>query len=192
MALLIRDLKPALANVLGTIKRNKNLPTIEAAKITVGDGELKILATDRFAAFVCEIEYKTDTEFSYVLDGESLQLLAKLPPLQQVEFTPSGVVAKNIKFTPADLDFPTVIQSLIDAAWKDEWLEEQGHNTVEGAITGFKDGVITGYKPEIVKHIKDVEIIPQPHGGKDARLRAPGLRGLLMGTRVKLEEISGF
>ena len=39
----------------------------------------------------------------------------------------------------------------------------------------------------IFKHIKDVEIIPQPHGGQQARLRAPGLRGLLMGTRVKLE-----
>ena len=189
MALLIRDLKPALTNVLGTIKRNKNLPTLEAAKITVGGDELKILATDRFAAFACTIEYKTDTEFSYVLDGESLQLLAKLPPLQDVVFAPDGVVAKNIKFTPADLDFPTVAQRLIDAAWKDEWLEGQGHNTVEGVITGFKDGVITGYKPEIIKHIKDVEIIPQPHGGENARLRAPGLRGLLMGTRVKLEEM---
>src|SRR5699024_2874765 len=192
MTLLIRDLKPALTNVLGTIKNVANLPPLEAAKIVVGGGKIKFLATDRFAAIQHEIEYNTDAEFSYALDAESLQLLAKLPPLQQVEFTPSGVVAKNVKFTPADLDFPTVIQSLIDAAWKDEWLEEQGHNTVDGVITGFKDGVITGYKPEIVKHIKDVEIIPQPHGGQNARLRAPGLRGVLMGTRVKLEEISGF
>ena len=187
--MLIRELKPALANVLGTIKNVNNLPVLEAAKIVVGNGKIKFLATDRFAAIEHEIAYNTDTEFSYVLDEASLQLLAKLPPLQEVEFIPFGVVAKNIKFMPADLDFPTVTQRLIDAAWKDEWLEEQGHNTVEGAITGFKDGVITGYKPEIVKHIKDVEIIPQPHGGKNARLRAPGLRGLLMGTRVKLEEM---
>ena len=177
--------------MLGTIKNVNNLPVLEAAKITVGDGKLKFLATDRFSAIEHEITYATDTEFSYILDSESLQLLAKLPPLQEAEFTPFGVVAKNIKFTPADIDFPTVTQSLIDTAWKDEWLEEQGHNTVEGAITGFKDGVITGYKPTLVKHIKDVEIIPQPHGGQNARLRAPGLRGLLMGTRVKLEEISG-
>ena len=189
MTLLIRDLKPALTNVLGTIKRNKNLPTLEAAKITVGGGELEILATDRFAAFICAIEYKTDTEFSYVLDGESLQLLSKLPPLHEVGFTPSGVVVKNIKFAPADLDFPSAVGGIIDAAWEDEWLEEQGHNTVEGVITGFKDGVITGYKPSLVKHIKDVEIIPQPHGGQNARLRAPGLRGLLMGTRVKMEAL---
>ena len=190
MTLLIRELKPALANVLGTIKNVNNLPVLEAAKITVGDNKLKFLATDRFSAIEHEITYATDTEFSYILDAESLQLLAKLPPLQEVDFTPDGVVAKNIKFAPADIDFPTVAQNLIDAAWKDEWLEEQGHNTVESAITGFKDGVITGYKPEIVKHIKDVEIIPQPHGGKNARLRAPGLRGLLMGTRVKLEELN--
>ena len=184
MTLLIRDLKPALANVLGTIKRNKNLPTLEAAKITVGGGELKILATDRFAAFVCEIEYETDAEFSYILDGESLQLLAKLPLLQDVDFTPDGVVAKNIKFTPADLDFPSAVSNIIDTAWKDEWLKDE-----QQGIDSRNKGLITGYKPEIVKHIKDVEIIPQPHGGQKARLRAPGLRGVLMGTRVKLEDM---
>ena len=186
MALLIRDLKPALTNVLGTIKNVANLPPLEAAKIVVGGGKIKFLATDRFAAIEHEIAYSTDAEFSYALDAESLQLLAKLPPLQSVEFTPSGVVAKNIKFTPADLDFPTVTQRLIDAAWKDEWLEDE-----EQGEKSRKAGIITGYKPTLVKHIKDVEIIPQPHGGQNARLRAPGLRGLLMGTRVKLEEING-
>ena len=187
MTLLIRDLKPALTNVLGTIKNVANLPPLEAAKIVVGGGKIKFLATDRFAAIEHEIAYNTDAEFSYALDAESLQLLAKLPPLQSVEFTPSGVVAKNIKFTPADLDFPTVTQRLIDAAWKDEWLEDE-----EQGAKSRNAGIITGYSPALVKHIKDVEIIPQPHGGQQARLRAPGLRGLLMGTRVKLEEISGF
>ena len=184
--MLIRELKPALANVLGTIKNVNNLPTLEAAKITVGDGKLKFLATDRFSAIEHEIAYHTDAEVSYILDAESLQLLAKLPPLQDVEFTPLGVVAKNIKFTPADLDFPSAVSNLIDAAWKDEWLEDE-----EQGEKSRKAGIITGYKPTLVKHIKDVEIIPQPHGGQQARLRAPGLRGLLMGTRVKLEEING-
>ena len=182
MALLIRDLKPALTNVLGTIKNVANLPPLEAAKIVVGGGKIKFLATDRFAAIEHEIAYSTDAEFSYVLDAESLQLLAKLPPLQSVEFTPSGVVAKNIKFTPADLDFPTVAQRLIDAAWKDEWLEDEEQGAKSRDV-----GIITGYNPALVKHIKDVEIIPQPHGGQNARLRAPGLRGILMGTRVELE-----
>ena len=181
--MLIRELKPALANVLGTIKNVNNLPTLEAAKITVGDGKLKFLATDRFSAIEHEVEYSTDTEFSYILDSESLQLLAKLPPMQQVDFTPDGVVAKNIKFTPVDLDFPSAVSSLIDNAWKDEWLEDE-----EQGVKSRNAGIITGYKPTLVKHIKDVEIIPQPHGGQNARLRAPGLRGLLMGTRVKLED----
>ena len=180
--MLIRELKPALANVLGTIKNVNNLPVLEAAKITVGDGKLKFLATDRFSAIEHEIAYHVDAEFSYVLDAESLQLLAKLPPLQDVEFTPDGVVAKNIKFTPADLDFPSAVINLIDTAWKDEWLEDE-----QQGIDSRNEGVITGYKPTLVKHIKDVEIIPQPFGGPNARLRAPGLRGLLMGTRVKLE-----
>ena len=183
--MLIRELKPALANVLGTIKNVNNLPTLEAAKITVGDGKLKFLATDRFAAIEHEIAYSTDSEFSYVLDSESLQLLAKLPLLQDVDFTPLGVVAKNIKFTPADLDFPSAVINLIDAAWKDEWLEDE-----EQGAKSRNAGIITGYKPSLVKHIKDVEIIPQPHGGQNARLRAPGLRGVLMGTRVKLGELN--
>ena len=184
--MLIRELKPALANVLGTIKNVNNLPTLEAAKIVVGNGKIKFLATDRFSAIEHEIAYHTDAEFSYILDAESLQLLAKLPPLQDVVFTPDGVVAKNIKFTPADLDFPSAVINLIDAAWKDEWLNDE-----EQGVKSRNAGIITGYKPTLVKHIKDVEIIPQPHGGQNARLRAPGLRGLLMGTRVKLEEISG-
>ena len=86
--MLIRELKPALANVLGTIKNVKNLPTLEAAKITAGDGKLKFLATDRFSAIEHEIAYHTDAEFSYVLDAESLQLLAKLPPLTRGGFYP--------------------------------------------------------------------------------------------------------
>ena len=181
--MLIRELKPALANVLGTIKNVKNLPTLEAARITVGDGKLKFLATDRFSAIEHEIAYHTDAEFSYTLDAESLQLLAKLPPLQEVEFTPLGVVAKNIKFAPADIDFPSAVSNLIDAAWKDEWLEDE-----EQGAKSRNAGLITGYRLALVKHIKDVEIIPQPHGGQQARLRAPGLRGLLMGTRVKMED----
>ena len=41
------------------------------------------------------------------------------------------------------------------------------------------------FKPELVKHIKDVVIIPHPNGGRDARLQAPDLRGLMMGARLK-------
>ena len=116
MALLIRDLKPALANVLGTIKNVNKLPILEAAKVVVGGGKIKFLATDRFAAIEHEIAYHADAEFSYILDAESLQLLAKLPPMQQVDFTPDGVVAKNIKFTPADVDFPETVGDLLEKA----------------------------------------------------------------------------
>src|SRR5699024_11817528 len=108
----------------------------------------------------------------------------KCRAFQGVDSTPDGVGAKDIKCAPTDLDFPTVAQNLIDAAWKDEWLEDE-----EQGVKSRNAGIITGYKPALVKHIKDVEIIPQPHGGQQARLRAPGLRGLLMGTRVKLEAL---
>ena len=119
--MLIRELKPALANVLGVIKRNQHLPTLEAAKVTVGGGKLKLLATDRFIVIEHAIDYEIGQEFSYVLDEESLQLLAKLPPMQQVDFTPDGVVAKNIKFTPADVDFPETVGDLLEKAWDDYW-----------------------------------------------------------------------
>lgn len=173
MALLIRDLKPALANVLGVIKRNQHMPTLEAAKITVGDGRLKFLATDRFVIIEHAIDYEIDQEFSYVLDGESLQLLAKLPLMQQVDFTPDGVVAKNIKFTPADIDFPDATGDLLDAAWGDDWKKPVDHEWE------------LAFKPELVKHIKDVLIMPHPNGGRKARLQAPDLRGLMMGARLK-------
>ena len=171
--MLIRELKPALANVLGVIKRNKHIPTLEAAKVTAGDGKLKLLATDRFIVIEHAIDYVTDQEFSYILDEESLQLLAKLPPMQQVDFTPDGVVAKNIKFTPADVDYPEAIESLLDEAWGDDWKKPVER---EWELS---------FKPELVKHIKDVLIIPHPNGGQKARLQAPDLRGLMMGARLK-------
>lgn len=173
MTLLIRDLKPALTNVLGVIKRNQHIPTLEAAKITAGDGKLKLLATDRFIIIEHAIDYKIEQEFSYALDGESLQLLAKLPPLQQVDFTPDGVVAKNIKFTPADVDYPEAIEKLLEDAWGDDWKKPAER---EWELS---------FKPELVKHIKDVLIIPHPKGGQKARLQAPDLRGLMMGARLK-------
>ena len=171
--MLIRELKPALANVLGVIKRNQHLPTLEAAKVTAGDGKLKLLATDRFIVIEHAIDYAIGQEFSYVLDEESLQLLAKLPPMQQVDFTPDGVVAKNIKFTPADVDFPETVGDLLEKAWDDYWKKPVER---EWEVC---------FKPELVKHIKDVVIIPHPNGGRDARLQAPDLRGLMMGARLK-------
>lgn len=171
--MLIRELKPALANVLGVIKRNQHIPTLEAAKITAGDGKLNLLATDRFIVIEHSIDYVKDQEFSYVLDEESLQLLAKLPPMQQVDFTPDGVVAKNIKFTPADIDYPDAIEKLLEDAWGDDWKKPVER---EREVC---------FKPELVKHIKDVVIIPHPNGGRDARLQAPDLRGLMMGARLK-------
>lgn len=171
--MLIRELKPALANVLGVIKRNRHIPELEAAKITVGDGKLKLLATDRFIIIEHAIDCKIDQEFSYVLDGESLQLLAKLPLTQQVDFAPDGVVAKNIKFTPADVDYPEVIEGVLDEAWGDDWKKPAER---EWEVC---------FRSELVKHIKDVLIIPHPNGGRDARLQAPDLRGLMMGARLK-------
>src|SRR5699024_6494965 len=124
----VLHLQAALTSVQETIKTSANMPIRESANIVINNVMINFLATDRLTAIEHEIAYKTDAEMSYVQDAESLQLLAKLPPLQEVDFTTDGVVVKNIKFTPADLDFPTVTQNLIDAAWKDEWLddEEQG------------------------------------------------------------------
>ena len=47
------------------------------------------------------------------------------------------------------------------------------------------EGWDVGYNPALLKHIKDVVIIPHPNGFNQARLIAPGLRGLTMAKKVK-------
>ena len=175
MNLTVRELKPALTNIIG-LTGDDTLPMINGVYVVNGEAGLKLYATDRVTAIENTFHPTEDPaeEFEYFLDRESVQLLSKLALNRTVTFTPNGVSSQNIEFKPADQEFPKTVIELIDNAWKDAWLELP---KVEGQVIG--------YNPALLKHIKDVVIIPHPNGFNQARLIAPGLRGLTMAKKVK-------
>ena len=175
MKLTVRELKPALTNILG-LTGDDTLPMINGVYVVNGEAGLKLYATDRVTAIENKFHPTEDPaeEFEYFLDREAVQLLSKLAPNRTVTFTPDGVSSQNIEFKPADQEFPKTVIELIDNAWKDAWLELP---KVEGQVIG--------YNPALLKHIKDVVIIPHPNGFNQARLIAPGMRGLTMAKKVK-------
>ena len=175
MKLTIRELKPALTNIIG-LTGDDTLPMINGVYIVNGEDGLKLYATDRVTAIENKFRATEDPaeEFEYFLDREAVQLLSKLAPNRTVTFTPNGVSSQNIEFKPAEQEFPKTVIELIDNAWKDAWLELP---KVEGQVIG--------YNPALLKHIKDVVIIPHPNGFNQARLIAPGMRGLTMAKKVK-------
>ena len=175
MKLTVRELKPALTNVIG-LTGDDTLPMINGVYVVNGEAGLKLYATDRVTAIENKFHPTEDPaeEFEYFLDRESVQLLSKLALNRTVTFTPDGVSSQNIEFKPADQEFPKTVIELIDNAWKDAWLELP---KVEGQVIG--------YNPALLKHIKDVVIIPHPNGFNQARLIAPGMRGLTMAKKVK-------
>ena len=175
MKLTIRELKPALTNIIG-LTGDDTLPMINGVYVVNDQAGLKLYATDRVTAIENEFHPTEDPaeEFEYFLDREAVQLISKLPLNRTVTFTPNGVSSQNIEFKPADQEFPKTVIELIDNAWKDAWLELP---KVEGEVIG--------YNPALLKHIKDVVIIPHPNGFNQARLIAPGMRGLTMAKKVK-------
>ena len=175
MKLTVRELKPALTNIIG-LTGDDTLPMINGVYVVNGEAGLKLYATDRVTAIENKFHPTEDPaeEFEYFLDREAVQLISKLPLNRTVTFTPDGVSSQNIEFKPADQEFPKTVIELIDNAWKDAWLELP---KVEGQVIG--------YNPALLKHIKDVVIIPHPNGFNQARLIAPGMRGLTMAKKVK-------
>ena len=154
MQLTIRELKPALTNIIG-LTGDDTLPMINGVYVVNNQDGLKLYSTDRVTAIENTFHPTEDPaeEFEYFLDRESVQLLSKLALNRTVTFTPDGVSSQNIEFKPADQEFPKTVIELIDNAWKDAWLELP---KVEGQVIG--------YNPALLKHIKDVVIIPHPNG----------------------------
>ena len=175
MKLTVRELKPALTNIIG-LTGDDTLPMINGVYVVNNQDGLKLYATDRVTAIENKFRPTEDpaVEFEYFLDREAVQLISKLPLNRTVTFTSDGVSSQNIEFKPADQEFPKTVIELIDNAWEDAWLELP---KVEGQVIG--------YNPALLKHIKDVVIIPHPNGFNQARLIAPGMRGLTMAKKVK-------
>ena len=177
MKLTVRELKPALTNIIG-LTGDDTLPMINGVYVVNNQDGLKLYSTDRVTAIENKFHPTEDPaeEFEYFLDREAVQLLSKLALNRTVTFTPGGVSSQNIEFKPADQEFPKTVIELIDNAWQDAWLE-----------LPKVEGWDIGYNPAPLKHIKDVVIIPHPNGFNQARLIAPGLRGLTMAKKVKYD-----
>ena len=135
MKLAVRELKPALTNIIG-LTGDDTPPMINGVYVVNGEDGLKLYATDRVTAIENKFHPTEDPaeEFEYFLDREAVQLLSKLAPNRTVTFTPDGVSSQNIEFKPADEDFPKTVIELIDNAWKDAWLELP---KVEGQVIGY-------------------------------------------------------
>lgn len=172
----VQDFKPALVNVLGTIRRADDVPPLAQGSIVCDGTSVHIIATDKYIAFGQTLNKVTvdGVPFTLNLDLASLELINKLPKGLRLEVDADGVRAGKITFGKSDIDFPDV-KSLIDNVWDEErWNQlERKH--------------LTGYDPSLVKHIKDVKIIPHPTGAGRARLQAPHLRGVMMGVKINGE-----
>ena len=97
MKLTVRELKPALTNIIG-LTGDDTLPMINGVYVVNGQAGLKLYATDRVTAIENEFRATEDPaeEFEYFLDREAVQLLSKLAPNRTVTFTPDGVSSQNI------------------------------------------------------------------------------------------------
>ena len=177
MKVPVRELKPALTNAIG-LTGGDTPSMINGVYVVNSKAGLKLYATDRVTAIENRIEPTVEpaVEFEYFLDREAVQLISKLPINRTVTFTPDGVSSQNIEFKPADQEFPKTVIELIDNAWHGAWFE-----------LPKVEGWDVGYNPALLKHIKDVVIIPHPNGFNQARLIAPGMRGLTMAKKVKYD-----
>ena len=110
MKLTVRELKPALTNIIG-LTGDDTLPMINGVYVINNQDGLKLYATDRVTAIENKFHPTEDpaVEFEYFLDRESVQLLSKLALNRLVEFTPDGVSSQNIEFKPADQEFPKTV-----------------------------------------------------------------------------------
>ena len=97
MKLTVRELKPALTNIIG-LTGDDTLPMINGVYVANGESGLKLYATDRVTAIENKFHPTEDPaeEFEYFLDREAVQLLSKLAPNRTVTFTPDGVSSQNI------------------------------------------------------------------------------------------------
>ena len=97
MQLTVRELKPALTNILG-LTGDDTLPMINGAYVVNNQAGLKLYATDRVTAIENKFHPTEDPaeEFEYFLDREAVQLISKLPLNRTVTFTSGGVSSQNI------------------------------------------------------------------------------------------------
>ncbi|OFT36216.1 hypothetical protein HMPREF3166_01455 [Corynebacterium sp. HMSC08A12] len=177
MTASIKQFKQNIADVLPVAKRSQkeNIPTISHIRI-FNDGERTIMqATDRFIIINSVVEEDVDGgEFNMFVTPETLASI-KSHTSGNVEISDDHITINGIEYPEAgEVDWP-VVDKLIKEAWDDDSYHTPTDNTP------------CAYRVDLLKHIKDVEIIPRFNNPAAPTRFKAGARayGVIQPKRVK-------
>ena len=150
------DVKPSIADVLPILKKaaKDRIPTISNAAVVCDGERVYLLASDRYVAV--RSVFHTGEElptFRFFASIEALEILKSRPVNEVLHISENGFVAKwqqDIELPGTPLDSFPDLERLIDGAWNDK-----------DYFTPAKPDHMCGCDPLLVKHIKDVIIIPR-------------------------------
>lgn len=157
MTVTIKQFKQNIADILPIVKRSQKdrLPAISQARI-FNDGKQTIMqAADRYVVVNSIIEEDDDWgEFEMFLTPETLALM-KSQTSGNVIISDDRITINGINYPAAvPVEWPAV-DRLVEEVWGDENYNTPGESAEPCA-----------YRIELLKHIKDAEIIPRrnkPH-----------------------------
>ena len=177
----MRALKASIADVLPVMKAGlkQSFPTLTYARV-VSDGEtIWFEATDRFcvvySAFAWADGDEWFPEFSTFVDIDTLTAIKGYGVAAQLFLDEDGFVLRkgddSTRFNAGEPDEWADLARFVDEAWGDEDYYTPGEETGAAA-----------FNPTIVKHIKDVQVLPRVNKTrKPWRIQAGGrVKGIVM------------
>lgn len=177
----MRELKASIADVLPVMKAGaKQHAPILAHAAVVSDGEtVRFEATDRFCVVYSTFAWADGDElfpeFRTFVDVDTLTALKGYGTMSDLAVDGEGFVLRKkddtTRFSVSEPgDWPD-LKHFVDDAWGDEDYFTPGDETEPAAVN-----------PMIVKHIKDVQIIPRLNKSRRQwRIQAKGrVKGVLM------------
>ena len=178
-----RELKASIADVLPVMKnsRKQMLPPIAKALVVSDGWVVKFQATDRFIVVESQFYERGENddalpEFMFLVDIPSFEALKTVGMADRVTVTAEGFCSGRINVPAEDVAGWPALHKFMDEAWNDpNYFEEED----DGGL------VSDAFRPELVKHIKDVLILPRRNGvGRPSRFYAKDrVRGVIMPTR---------
>lgn len=150
------DVKPSIADVLPVIKKGakEGFSSISHAAVVSDGSRVFFAASDRYIALRSVFHTGEDLPtFRFFASVEMLEIIKSQPVNAVVQVSDEGFEIKgtlNVELPGVSLaDFPD-LERLIDEAWNDK-----------DYFTPTKTDLMCGCDPLLVKHIKDVIIIPR-------------------------------
>ena len=185
----MRELKASIADVLPVMKvgAKQHVPLLAHAAV-VSDGEtVRFEATDRFCVVYSTFAWADGDErfpeFRTFVDVDTLTALKGYGTMADLRVDGEGFVLRRgddaTRFSVSEPgDWPD-LKYFVDDAWGDEDYFTPGEETEPAAVN-----------PMIVKHIKDVQIIPRLNKTRRQwRIQARGrVKGIIMPLRHEVGE----